>query len=668
MPTPRPNNRPNHPWRCGLEVLGDSCTPGPCANGSCPKASECVPIRQGDRWLCNRSDARGGPCDHETPGGGPTPDGACCLQLTCKPRRSLRALRADWIACAIVLAAGVGMLLFGSTRRNEWLVPGPLTEQHAAVVARDATRCIACHPNANDNFSDLVTQATFGDSSHETILGEKITQSTLCLECHREFDTLGANPLLAHGLARGELGEHATGRAVDCAVCHQEHHGAMHDLTALSDARCQACHQQTYLSFATDHPDFGLWPTERRTRIAFNHASHSGEHFTKANRAFDCASCHTTDATGDLTARVEYAAACADCHEADLRKSFEQGVALVALPMLDAEVLAEIDRPLDTWPAAALGDFDGDAPPLMKLLLASDPAANEVMGRLGADFSFFDIDPDSPADAADAATLAASLRSLLDELQEEGHGNLEYRLRSLLGTTLPEATVAELVGGLPVEFIDQVQEAWFGGGARPAEYDAVDDRRTAGGWLVDHDRLEVRYRPSGHDDPFLRAWLDVVAALPAEHAELRDACLAEFSRTGSPGACLSCHSVDRTKGHQLTINWRGRDRLDEPRGFTHFSHRPHLVQPELSGCTHCHTIDPSADLAPSYASTDPGHATPQFVALTKSTCVECHRPHAAGDSCTQCHNYHVAPGAGQKFTTEPQSSQRDVALRGLETR
>jgi hypothetical protein len=62
-------------------------------------------------------------------------------------------------------------------------------------------------------------------------------------------------------------------------MCHREHQGAEFDLTAMNDSGCQTCHQQRYESFAADHPDFGAWPYERRTRIAFNHSSHQAKHF-----------------------------------------------------------------------------------------------------------------------------------------------------------------------------------------------------------------------------------------------------------------------------------------------------------------------------------------------------------------------------------------------------
>lgn len=653
--TPGDYDRPNRNWTCGLSEESDPCSTGPTCHGRCPLLGECAPVRDGDRWLCNRSPNRGGSCPD-----GPGPDGRCCLIRSCTPRRSHRAIRGKWITGAAFFTVGVLLMLFGSGRRNELIVPGTLSTHHAQVIARGewSNRCAACHPGANDDVGSWVGTALLGEAHNGT------TQSDLCLNCHRDLATTGAEPLLAHGLSPESLprkegrfasptvaslasfstpGSPAHGRDASdplaCAACHQEHHGAGHDLAALTDARCQACHVERYDRFAEDHPDFKLWPTTRRTRIRFNHASHAGTHFATANRAFDCRTCHLADATGDLTARADYHDACASCHDADLVRSFETGVAFLALPTIDREALAA-NAPT-AWPAAALGDFDGDLPAFTKLLLAADPAAAAVMDRLGCDFSFFDIDATDPASVADSVALTGALVRLLHDLQEEGHGVIAARLGDLLGE---ETDAADLVARLPIDLIDRVQATWLGGEAPPEPFDAIEDRTAGGGWRIDDDRLEVTYRPAGHDDPFLRAWLDAIVALPPEHAALREACLAEFRREGAPGGCLECHSVDRS-GDRLTINWRGRDRLSEPRGFTKFSHRPHLIQPDLADCTHCHRIDASADHQAAYTGADPHRFTSEFVSLSKTSCVECHRPHAAGDRCTQCHNYHVEPAS-----------------------
>jgi mono/diheme cytochrome c family protein len=583
--------------------------------------------------------------------------------------------------------ATIGCLLavLGSRGRNELLAPGPLTSHHAQVLARgDASqRCATCHPGADSSPVAWLGVALVGNGADP-----HATQSSLCLECHKELAAEGGEPLLAHGVPTESLPSPRVGNKrtlaalasltsipapgtprgsthddpVACAVCHQEHHGPGHDLAAITDRRCQACHQARYASFANDHPEFSDWPYQRPTRIAFSHTSHASRHYTKSGRAFDCRSCHVEDAAGDLTARVDYAGSCGSCHDADLQRSLAGGVPLVTLPTLDDTALG--DQPaLRGWPEGARGDFDGDAPPLMKLLLASDPKARAAIERLGPDFSFFDIDAAEPESVEAAAAIIAALRAMLDELQEEGHANLDYRLRKLTaGAPLPRP-MSEFVARLPVELVDHLQAKWFtqGNGASPA-FEEVEDRRTGGGWWVDDRTHSLRYRPTGHDDPFLRAWLDLIAALPPEQAALRDACLAEFARPGAPGQCLECHGVERAAG-AVSIAWRGRDRLSEPRAFTKFSHRPHLTQPELADCAHCHrsTAAPGTQATASRPNgvtlvSAESPTAPDFAPIAKSSCSECHRPHAAGDHCTQCHHYHVSPlatgGASPRHQSE----------------
>ncbi|MEQ8850115.1 hypothetical protein [Botrimarina sp.] len=661
-PTPGPGgyDRPNRRWQCGCDDT--PCSRGPDPHGRCPALGECAPTRDGDRWLCNRSPLRGGACPD-----GPTPDGRCCLAKRCRPRRSLRAIRGRWLRGAAVFTLGAVLMLLGAAGRNEVLAPGELTSHHAQVIARDAwaNRCAACHPGANNGPGEWLASAIAGggDDPHNT-------QSALCLDCHKQLDADGAAPLLAHGLPADTLQRRPAswltpteallaaprGRgeadALACAACHQEHHGAGHDLAAITDARCQACHAERFHSFATDHPDFGLWPVERRTRIAFNHGSHSREHYVKANRDFDCRACHVPDAAGDLTARVDYHAACGECHEADLKNSFGEGVDFLALPMIDHDALVDAGHAPPAWPDALRGDFDGGLPPFTKLLLAADPRAAEAMTLLGEDFSFFDVDPRDPQRVAAAQSLAEALRRLLDDLQEEGHGAVSYRIGKLSGAEPDKAapaSEADLVARLPIELVDRALATWFSGAEPPEPFDAIEDRRTGGAWSLDDSRFTLRYRPSGHDDPWLRAWLDAIAALPSEHAALQQACLAEFARPGAPGGCIECHSVERD-GDRLTINWRGRDRLSEPRGFTRFSHRPHTAQPELADCTACHRLEepaatPATYATAAYTSHDPQQFTTDLAPIAKAACTPCHRPHAAGEGCTQCHNYHVEPGA-----------------------
>ncbi|HEX6961656.1 MAG TPA: hypothetical protein VF175_07295, partial [Lacipirellula sp.] len=80
--------RPQQTWQCGLADEGLACPLGPDGAGHCPVAAACRPVRDGERWQCNRSALRGGPCNT-----GPGPDGTCAIVYRCTPVRSLRTRR-----------------------------------------------------------------------------------------------------------------------------------------------------------------------------------------------------------------------------------------------------------------------------------------------------------------------------------------------------------------------------------------------------------------------------------------------------------------------------------------------------------------------------------------------------------------------------------------------
>jgi hypothetical protein len=124
----------------------------------------------------------------------------------------------------------------------------------------------------------------------------------------------------------------------------------------------------------------------------------------------------------------------------------------------------------------------------------------------------------------------------------------------------------------------------------------------------------------------------------------------ELSKANSPGLCASCHSVERNTQNRLTINWRAYDRTAELRGFTKFSHGPHLLLPQLADCTHCHAIDGKASSTTAYADLDPERFVGDFAPISKRQCAECHTAKAAGNACQQCHNYHVERVQDRRFS------------------
>ena len=454
---------------------------------------------------------------------------------------------------------------------------------------------------------------------------------------------------------------------------------AQEDLTLVDNDACQACHQQRYRSLAEDHPDFGIWPYERRTRIAFNHAAHRGKHFPDKKQSFDCRTCHLSDASGRVERLASYETACAPCHNEKIATSVGRGVPILALPTLDVDALKKAGHNIGPWPQGATGDFDGRLPPAMKLLLAADPAAAKAMAKLGPAFEFQDVSAADAGQLAACADLATATKTLFSDLCKRGPIAIRERMSIVLGRKVTEDEATTLAAGLSVDTMraaanwlpatDVSAANWQMGGVQtgdalsspggvgmsgppkimptPAAGQGMpplcDLSFDAGGdWSSNDATFSIRYRPAAHSDPVMAAWIEVLANTPQlESRPIAAAMLKELTKATAPGLCASCHSVERTSGGRMVINWRASDRSTEPRGFTKFTHAPHVVIPQLADCTSCHRIDDAAIPATAYTDFDPRRFASDFQPLAKRLCAECHTNTAAGDACQSCHNYHV---------------------------
>ncbi len=695
--------RPNQPWVCGLAAAGHACAAGPTARGRCPTLAECSPKRDSGRWQCNRSALRGGPCDE-----GPTPEGRCGRVQKCRPVRSLRARRRLFVAtCAIAALGSIAILLCGNWREHA-LRPGALAQQHAQILENadgKSASCGACHPAATQNVTGWVVSLVATDNSLPT-------QSQLCMNCHAKSIAKDLS-LRAHNLPLRTLEQLKSGRQnavpaaadtvnsqavsagsvrpvsaelsdvpvtpsrddsamyadaakpIACAACHREHHGAKADLTAIADDACQACHQQRYRSFSADHPDFGTWPYVRRSPIAFNHASHRGKHFVEKKQAFDCRVCHVTDSSGAVARTLSYETACASCHDEKIATSIGRGVAMFTLPIMDREALKMGGYDIGTWPAAATGDFDGRLPATMKLLLLGDPAGAAAISKLGAAFEFQDVDPKNKEQLAAAASLGAAIRSLLADIGSRGAMAVRERLSASLGRDVTKAKAATLTAGLSLDTLRGAAE-WVGPTIKTNSTTppAVKLAKTSlpygptGTWSRDETTFTIRYQPAVHADPVLTAWIELLASTP--HLEQRPIALAmfkELTKLTAPGLCATCHSIEQTGADTMVVNWRATSNVQSQRGFTKFTHEPHLVLPQLNDCASCHAVEDAAIAVTAYADNDPRHFVGDFKPITKRQCAECHTHTAAGDSCQSCHNYHVE-AVESWHVAAPQSSDK----------
>jgi hypothetical protein len=162
-----------------------------------------------------------------------------------------------------------------------------------------------------------------------------------------------------------------------------------------------------------------------------------------------------------------------------------------------------------------------------------------------------------------------------------------------------------------------------------------------GGWY--RQEYAIRYRPAGHADPFLRAWLDFASQ---SYGTPQEALLAPvFERLAAEdavGRCTKCHSVDAV-GDKKHINWRPFYTEYVKNRFTVFDHKQHISAVGDRGCAACHQLDEASsdEYRKTFEAGDPNVYAPNFKDVEKALCASCHSKQVAWQSCTLCHNYHV---------------------------
>ena len=777
------------------------------------------------------------------------------LKTVTRRKRSLRKKRQIFTLSCTAFTLGSLMILMSSPYSKEFLVPGGLSSNHGQILAgQGADRCAACHGAADGSLASWISS---------TILigkAEGLTQSELCMKCHDESFAMDTS-LNPHNVAPAELAELSNqsesaffdakmafappvhGNKIACSACHREHHGADHDLKYMTDKQCQSCHKNSFHSFETDHPEFVSYPLKRRSRISFDHTTHFGKHFPLKNKEFDCKQCHTNDSFKNVKQTASFEQSCAECHNQKILNSGDQELALVALPMIDTDAIEAAKLNVGTWPLAATGDFDGQIPPIMRVLLTADSQAAEILGRYGADFDFSDINPEDSAQVNDAVELVWAIKRLMYDLALNGPQAVKTRIESVLelevsidelqnmitnldepvfqtavrtwlpnlsveiatnrlGSAAISRTVPDKIRQLeidqsniePTEFengkVERVTAQWWpseqtlllslksqqlpsnstdneedllavnplkglmkisedevalgasakstlgnesqadsqpttntpsssasneivessnqskpttpavislnqntdvsgdpellavnplqskGGtlemqvlnqatqpeltnssATRPAQpktnrhmiadsnvFPSSDKPRLVvpSGWFRNDDLFQISYRPSGHSDDCIQSWIELVAR--ASESDTRPETKRLFEKTlsmTSVGLCRTCHTVDQMPDKTFKINWRSEYRDASVRSFTRFSHAPHLIQPNLQDCSHCHSLDMNASNAESFLGVNSKITMSNFLPIEKANCTSCHQKNQTPNGCTQCHNYHV---------------------------
>jgi len=689
-------DRPQDEWTCGRAAEGCPCVFGPGSNGECRATSQCLPAKKGDRWVCTRAISLGAACEP-----GPQADGSCgCPVPPCTPVQSLRAQRRNLTWLTASLAAGFVVLALWGWARTAWSNPGPLTAQHAMSAQRCADchvetagipltaaerdrrqqehnkLCLNCHDlGAHGNSPHGATAAQLAALARQNKPGDIPPPFVL-----RAVQTLaGAGPT-----------------DLACATCHREHHGREANIQRMSDRQCQVCHQVPFASFTTGHPEFTNYPATRRTRLQFDHVTHWQKHFAEprlaASAPKSCADCHEPAADGRKMLVRNFVQTCAACHAGQIEgegQTGAKGLVFLRLPEIDVAALEAAGQPVGEWP-----DFcEGDITPFMRWMLETDEAARKALADLGP-VKLADLSKATPAQKAAAARLVWSMKGLLADLITKGQQVMMRRLDPYA----PAQGSTQHTGKFSADSLQAAQQLWLPNlltevaahrhGEKPAprparlsaaprkplpaaatpaansddlladpapasavtpaaaapvgipvlEYDDAEARVQEGGWYRRDENYTLYYRPSGHADEFLTAWLETSAdeAMPAGKA-----IFAQLSAPQAPGACMKCHTVDRVGG-VTRVNWLTSRPEPHQRPFTAFKHEPHFSLMGVQGCSTCHVLDPKADYAGGFgANRDITRFHSNFAPLTKGSCVACHQPALAGASCQQCHNYHT---------------------------
>jgi hypothetical protein len=660
--------RPQDKWICGHMADGKPCTLGPGKNGACRVTTACQPFQEKGRWQCRRSPQEGGPCEI-----GPFPNGTCSVKLEpCVPVPSLRTTRKRIVLWAMGLAVGISALIVAGGNANRWLMPGQLSSQHESLAG-----CSSCHAGTGPGKTDWMHQIVASVSPEQN--------AKLCTTCH----DVGKQPFAPHTHPVEELKQitktlterkpdpslrkigwtqriaysrPAWGKAEDpaeiyCSTCHREHQGEVHDLTKVSNERCQTCHVSKFGAFADSHPQFAKYPYSRRTRIIFDHQSHIGKNFAEAAKATPpavaptaCTDCHQPGLERRTMQVRTYAAMCSGCHNNDIlgtTRSGSKGIDFLAVPGLDMETLIKRRVDIGQWPKNA----EGTLTPFMLLLFASrgETAPMELAGT-----DLIDLSSATDEQLAKVKELAWAVKRLFNRLETEqleeaiGSGGDTDRLRT---AALTGAISHDVIAGANREWFPKLQEEL----ARFEKKEAVRTTETPektgasldpeawasfGGWY--RQDFTIRYRPAGHADQFLRTWLDFTSRGSATpQGALLTPIFQQLVPQDAVGRCSKCHSIDDEAGAKR-INWRAFEGKRTRNRFTTFAHKPHIAAVGDKGCVTCHKLSQQdSEFLATFKEGDPNSYTPNFLHMDKAVCATCHSKQTHWQNCTLCHAYHV---------------------------
>jgi len=177
---------------------------------------------------------------------------------------------------------------------------------------------------------------------------------------------------------------------------------------------------------------------------------------------------------------------------------------------------------------------------------------------------------------------------------------------------------------------------------RPKAIDPEEFARL-GGWY--RQEFSVLYHPTGHADPFMKAWLGYTASTfgtPGQAAA--EPVFRQLVDKEAQGQCIKCHSIEKGPDNRLSVRWNPKKSGGAGGGFTRFVHEPHLSIATDRVCQTCHQLDSTAKYQKAFgANRDPHRFASNFKSISQDVCGSCHKKAEAGERCVQCHNYHAEP-------------------------
>lgn len=517
---------------------------------------------------------------------GPFPDGRCHHRhAACVPVTNLRRIRGR-LSLAALLALIVLLIVGPDPTANSVVNPAALDAGRLSSVHAGFTREQGCNACHASHGKDAAGWLAAAFRSNDP--------SANCLECHGFAEpAMGAHNSVHP--KRADLGE------ISCVRCHSEHRGAGNALAKIPDHVCGNCHQLRFADFAGGHPPFAeRFPYTRPGAIYFNHTKHIKEYFSDPKHAkrspkfaaaarAQCTVCHAVESATRQVRPKPYAEICAGCHEAQIQKA--------ELVLLEPERL--------TFAASVLLGMEKDG---------DEAEASRRLGKLWQDM------------ARSGSEALASLAGERDPASRK--------------------RAAALFEGLGEPTAQAAAGAWAAKRPLPQK-----DSGDAAGWTAGENadgNPALFYRPRGHADTVVRAWLEHLRAATHVKDEMRGQIAAEAfdqfldAETG-PGVCGKCHAASLRSAAPAKASdaWRYAGSLT--RSFVRYSHAPHLelLDPE-AGCRTCHELGSGARYVKYHSSKQPKPAAYEstFAGIKKEACVACHREGYVDAACQVCHNYH----------------------------